>query len=274
MAHQQNIIGENAINRRTAIGALGGVTALGMLQGALAQDGADHGAPPTARDPFDLHALGWDQTRGEYVLPKLPYDYNALEPHIDEQTMRIHHDKHHAGYVKGANKAMQELARIRGTGDGGADQALIKHWARELSFHLGGHVNHTIFWHCMAKPAKGVGGEAIGPVGDAINRDFGSFNAFSSQFQAAANVVEGSGWGWLCYEPVAQKLIILQMEKQQDMLSANVRPILGVDVWEHAYYIKYQNKRADYTAAFMNLINWNTVNALYTQATRGVTRAW
>ena len=256
----------NAINRRAALGAIGAVGGLSAISAALGAQDQTKAGPS-----IDFHALGWDADKGEYTLPPLPYDYNALEPHIDDQTMRIHHDKHHAGYVKGANNALNQLAAMRATG---ADQSLIKHWARELSFHLGGHVNHTIFWNCMAAPAKGVGGEAWGDVAEAIKRDFGSFDAFSKQFQAAANAVEGSGWGWLCYEPVAQKLIILQGEKQQDMLSANVAPILGVDVWEHAYYIKYQNKRADYVAAFMNVINWNTVNALYTRAAKNAVRAW
>lgn len=200
--------------------------------------------------------LGWDAAKGEYTLPALPYAHDALEPHLDAQTMEIHHTKHHAGYVKGLNTALTKLAEIRA---GSGDASLIKHWSRELSFHGAGHVNHAIFWVTMAPASAGGGGEPTGPLADAINRDFGSFSAFSTHFQAAANAVEGSGWAWLVHEPTAGRLLVLQGEKQQDMMLTGATPLLGVDVWEHAYYLRYQNKRADYVKAFMNTVNWSRV---------------
>jgi Fe-Mn family superoxide dismutase len=207
----------------------------------------------------------WDATTGEYVLPPLPYDYNALEPHIDEQTMRIHHDKHHAGYVKGLNTALAELARARQSGDA----TLIAHWSKQASFHGGGHVNHSLFWRCMAPAGQGGGGQPTGSLASAIDRDFGSFEGFSWQFREAAKAVEGSGWGWLVLEPVSGRLMVVQMENQQKLLFGGVMPLVGVDVWEHAYYLKYQNQRAAYVDAFMNVVNWPYVQETY-ERSRGV----
>lgn len=241
------------IDRRAALGVLGGVgaAALGAASPAFARQGA---AGLSQAD------LGWDAARGEYVVPPLPYDYDALEPHIDEQTMRIHHDRHHAGYVRGLNNALAQLAAIR-AGDG--DSGMVKHWTQTLAFHGSGHINHTLFWMTMAPEGAGGGGRPSGALAAHIKRDFGSFNAFAAQFKAAAGSVEGSGWGWLVLEPVANRLMILQSEKQQNMASMGVLPLLGVDVWEHAYYLKYQNRRGDYIDAFMRVINWERVQALY-----------
>ncbi len=206
---------------------------------------------------LDAEATGWDASKQEYVLPPLPYDYNALEPYIDEQTMRLHHDKHHAGYVTGLNKALAGLKEVR---EGKRPAAEVQALSRDLAFHGSGHVLHTLFWNIMAPPSKGVGDEPHGPIAEHIARDFGDYAKFAAQFKDAAAKVEGSGWGILALEPLSRKLLILQAEKHQNLSVWGVTPLLAVDVWEHAYYLKYQNKRADYVAAWMNLINWSVVN--------------
>jgi len=210
--------------------------------------------------PLDLG--GWDADNSVYKLPALPYDKAALEPHIDAQTMDI---KHHNSYVDGANKAAAELRNIR---EGGGDVSLVKHWSRELSFHLSGHVNHCLFWQLMAPAGKGGGGTPSGDLAKAVDRDFGSFEKFLAQFKAAAQQVEGGGWAWLGVDRLSKRLIVVQQEKQQDMLPTAVSPILGIDVWEHAYYLKYQNKRPDYVSAFVNVINWKNVGTLFDGAVR------
>jgi superoxide dismutase, Fe-Mn family len=249
---------DNGMDRRAAMGALGAaglVGVAGVTSGAIASG---------LRAPLSPSDLGWDSAKGEYVLPPLPYAPAALEPYIDAQTMTIHHDKHHAAYVAGANKALKELARIR---DAQSEPALIKFWSRELAFHGSGHFNHTLFWQVMAPPPKGSGPQApAGELAEAINRDFGSFEKFVAHFKAAAAQVEGSGWGWLVYQPMSGKLLVMQGEKQQDMTIWGVAPLLGVDVWEHAYYLKYQNQRAAYVDAFMNVINWAKVGEMYSRA--------
>ena len=188
-----------------------------------------------------------------YVLPELPYPYDALEPYYDEQTVRLHHDIHHKGYVDGLNNAETKIAEAREKGD----FALIKHWARELAFHGSGHILHTMFWENM-KPAGG--GAASGPIAEAINKEFDNFDKFKQQFSAAAAAVEGSGWAILAFNPYFAKLEILQTEKHQDLTQWGVVPLLVVDVWEHAYYLKYQNKRAAFIEAWWNLVNWDDVN--------------
>jgi len=190
-----------------------------------------------------------------YTLPPLPYDYNALEPYIDEQTMRIHHDKHHQAYVDGLNKALEGLAKARETGDFAAVQQL----SRLVAFHGGGHYNHSVFWTIMAPPGRGGGGEPTGALREQIEKDFGSFDAFKKHFSAASVAVEGSGWGVLAWHHAAGALTIQTMMNQQNLTILGSYPILMLDVWEHAYYLKYQNRRADYVAAFWNVINWEAV---------------
>ncbi|MCH7619259.1 MAG: superoxide dismutase [Candidatus Marinimicrobia bacterium] len=194
-----------------------------------------------------------------HTLPELPYAYDALEPHIDEQTMRLHHDIHHNGYVTGLNNAEEKLAEARDSGEFG----LTKHWEREAAFHGAGHLLHTIFWTNMGPDG---GGEPGGELSDAIKGDFGDFDKFKAHFSAAANQVEGSGWGILAYRPFDGKLVILQAEKHQNLTQWGVIPLLVIDVWEHAYYLKYQNKRPDYTAAFYNVINWSNIEDRFKEA--------
>ncbi|MFY9175300.1 MAG: superoxide dismutase [Peptococcia bacterium] len=192
----------------------------------------------------------------KHQLPDLPYPYNALEPHMDEATVRLHHDKHHQSYVDGLNKAEEKLAEAREKGD----YALIKHWERELAFHGSGHILHTLYWENMSPNG---GGEATGAIASQIVKDFGSYEAFRAQFKAAAVGVEGSGWAVLVWNPQFEKLEILMAEKHQNLTQWGVVPLLIVDVWEHAYYLKYQNKRADFVEAWFNLINWDDVNARF-----------
>ena len=214
------------------------------------------GAVGAAGAGLSAEQLGYDSATGRYTLPDLPYAYDSLEPHIDEQTMRIHHGKHHAGYVRGLNNALDKLAELRaGTGDA----SLLKHWSRELAFHGSGHVNHALFWMCMAPTARAAEMKPTGALSAAIDRDFGVYAGFETHFLAASRAVEASGWGWLSWEPTARKLLVLQGEKQQNLDITGSIPLMGVDVWEHAYYLRYQNRRAEYVEGFMKLINWEWV---------------
>jgi len=249
------------IPRRGAIASLGlaamaGV-GMGFDQSAFAQNSSPVKPSPTPISPADM---GWDPAAKQYVLPPLPYKYDALEPHIDKQTMELHHDRHHDGYVKGLNKAMAMLAEIR---SGKRDASEVKHWSRELAFHGSGHLLHVLFWNNMAGAPDG-GGQPSGEIAKKIDTDFGSFKAFSDHFQAAATNVESNGWGILALEPVSGQLMVMQAEKHQNLTTWGVAPLLVIDVWEHAYYLKYQNKRKDYVAAFMNVINWKAVDRHFT----------
>ena len=190
-----------------------------------------------------------------HSLPDLPYAYDALEPYIDKQTMELHHTKHHQTYVNGVNGAEQGLAKARAAGDFG----LIQHLSRQLAFHYGGHYLHSMFWKIMAPNGKGGGGNPESSLADKINEDFGSFEAFQKQFSAAAATVEGSGWALVHYRPNDNRLVICQAENQHKVAQWGATPILGIDVWEHAYYLKYQNKRPAYIEAWWNVVNWAQV---------------
>ncbi len=198
-----------------------------------------------------------------HELPPLPYPYDALEPYIDEQTMHLHHDIHHLGYVKGLNTAEEKLAEARSSGD----FALVKHWSREAAFHGAGHLLHSIFWTNMTA-ADRASATPSGELAQAIDRSFGGFDGFKAQFQAAANAVEGSGWGILAYRAADDSLIVLQAEKHQNLTQWGVIPLLVLDVWEHAYYLKYQNTRPEYVKNFFNIINWDDVAERYRRARR------
>lgn len=196
-----------------------------------------------------------------HALPDLPYDYNALEPYYDEQTVRIHHDMHHKAYVDGLNNAEAKLKEARESGE----FALVKHWEKELAFHGSGHILHSIFWKNMKPNGGGMPTEGLA---ERIDYDFGSFDAFKKQFTAAAVAVEGSGWCALCWNPIFGKLEILQIEKHQNLTQWGVTPLLIVDVWEHAYYLKFQNKRAGWIESWWNLVNWDDVKIRYSNAAR------
>jgi Fe-Mn family superoxide dismutase len=197
---------------------------------------------------------------GGHKLPPLPYPYGALEPWIDEKTMRIHHDKHHQSYVDGLNKAENKLAEARQSGD----FDLVKHWERELGFNGAGHYLHTLFWDTMS-PAAG-GGKPAGPLAEEIDRSFGSFEAFKKQFSEAANKVEGGGWAILVWSPRSHRLEILTAEKHQNLSQQDIVPILPLDVWEHAYYLKHQSDRAAYVADWWNVVNWPYVSERFAAA--------
>lgn len=186
----------------------------------------------------------------KYKLPALPYDYDALEPLYDEQTLRIHHDKHHAGYVKGLNKTLSRLKDARQ----GNDYSNIQSLSTDLAFNGSGHILHTLFWHSMKPPGQNSAMPAA--LKTAFEKSFGSVEQGQAQFAAATKAVEASGWGVLVYEPVSQKLLILQCGKHQNLTIWGVEPILVCDVWEHAYYLKYQNNRGQWVNNFMKLANW------------------
>ncbi len=193
-----------------------------------------------------------------YELPPLPYDYNALEPHIDEQTMRIHHDKHHATYVTKLNGALEGHADLasKSIDDLIADLASVPEAIRgAVRNNGGGHANHTMFWQVMA---PGAGGAPTGKVADAITSAFGSYDGFTEKLATAAVTRFGSGWAWLV--DAGDTLTIENTPNQDTPVMEGRKPILGVDVWEHAYYLKYQNRRPDYVAAWLNVINWDEVN--------------
>jgi Fe-Mn family superoxide dismutase len=197
-----------------------------------------------------------------HTLPTLPYAYNALEPYIDATTMELHHSKHHAAYVKGLNEAETELAKARSVGD----YSLVQHWSRKVAFNGGGHALHTLFWRILAPNNKGGGGEPTGALAEAIVQDFGGVAQFKAHFSAAATQVEGGGWAILHYRRADDRLIVLQAENQHKLSSWDTTPLLPLDVWEHAYYLKYQNKRADYVTAWWNVVNWSVVAELYKAA--------
>jgi len=196
---------------------------------------------------------------GVCELPPLPYDYGALAPEIEESILRVHHGKHHAGYVRGLNATLKKLEAARASGDYSGIKAL----SRALAFHGSGHVLHTLYWHSMKPGAKG---EPAGALRKALERDFSSLEAFKAQFLAATKEVEASGWGLLAYEPTGKRLVVLQVEKHQNLTIWGVVPLLVCDVWEHAYYVQYQNRRADYVDNFFKLIDWPAVAERYAAA--------
>ncbi|MDH7577672.1 MAG: superoxide dismutase [Bacillota bacterium] len=190
---------------------------------------------------------------GQHQLPPLPYPYRALEPVISAEALRIHHNEHHRTYVQGLNRAELELVEARRA----RDFALIKHWERELAFHGSGHILHSIFWTVMAPPGKG--GQPGIQTRSQINSYFGAFSDFQDQFSAAAINVEASGWAVLVWQPAWLRLEILTAEKHQNLTQWGGIPIMVLDVWEHAYYLNYQHRRADYVRAWWQLANWNDV---------------
>lgn len=198
----------------------------------------------------------------KFELPKLPYSYDALEPHIDARTMEIHHTKHHQAYINGLNAALEspdakslpdDIEEIL------ADITKVPESIRgAVNFHGGGYDNHRIFWTNM-KPSGG--GEPGGKLADAISSSFGNFAAFKEKFSSDTVKIQGSGWGWLVHSPKTKKIEFITMPNQTSPRTIGLIPLLGLDVWEHAYYLKYQNKRADYVAAWWNAVNWDDVES-------------
>jgi len=198
-----------------------------------------------------------------YTLPDLPYGYNALEPHISEELLRLHHDKHHAAYVNGANAIFQRLDKAR------ADNTDIdtKATYRELAFHIGGHILHSLFWENLAPNGKGGGGKPGNSLAKAIDEEYGSFERFKKLFAQTALSTEGSGWAALVYCPGTARLLLMQIEKH----NVNVYPmfnfLLVLDVWEHAYYLDYKNDRAKFIEAAWSIVNWSAVSKRYEEFT-------
>lgn len=195
-----------------------------------------------------------------YTLPELPYDYAALEPHISGKIMELHHDKHHAAYVAGANAALEKLAELR---EADTLAPVVNLHEKNLAFHLGGHTNHTVFWNNLSPNG---GDKPEGELAAAIDDQFGSFDAFRSHFNANANGIQGSGWSILAWDSIGQRLIIVQLYDQQGNISIGLTPLLMLDMWEHAFYLDYQNVKGDYVKAFWNIVNWADVSARFEKA--------
>ena len=202
-------------------------------------------------------------TAKKYALPELPYKYRALEPVISEQIMTLHHQKHHQAYVTGANAALERMEKARK----GENPENIRGILRDLSFNLSGHKLHAVFWPNMAPQGKG-GGKPGGSIADHINKDFGSFDSFKKQFSDAAKNVEGAGWAVLTHDHETNSLLIYQVEKQNFMHPPSLPMLLTLDVWEHAYYLKYLNDRAAYVDAWWNVANWDDAEKRLEKARR------
>lgn len=210
------------------------------------------------------------ENRMPHTLPNLPYDFNALEPYIDEQTMKIHHGKHHQAYINNLNAALEKhpdlasksvqdlLAAIKSVPED-IRQAVINNG--------GGHYNHSLFWPLMAPKSAGGGGEPAGQIAEAIKSTFGGFGNFKETFTKAATTRFGSGWAWLSLDP-SGKLVVHSTANQDSPVMDGYKPILGLDVWEHAYYLKYQNRRPEYIDAWWNVVNWKQVEENFGKAKR------
>ncbi len=195
-----------------------------------------------------------------YTLPDLPYDPGALEPHISGRIMELHHDKHHAAYVKGANTALAKLGETRANND----FATISMLERNLAFHVSGHVLHSVFWTNLSPD----GGEPSGALAAAIEQHFGGLDPFRAQMTQAAASIQGSGWALASWEPTAQRLVVQQVHDHQGQHGQGTVPLLAIDAWEHAYYLQYQNEKAEYFDAIWNVVNWDDVARRF-EAARG-----
>jgi Fe-Mn family superoxide dismutase len=195
----------------------------------------------------------------QYSLPDLPYDYGALEPHYSGQIVELHHDKHHAGYVAGANATLDKLAAARDTGDLGTVMGLEK----TLAFNVSGHVLHSIFWKNLSPDG---GDRPTGDLAAAVDEFFGNFDAFKSHMTEAAMTVQGSGWGALAWEPLGQLLIVEQVYDHQGSVGNGSVPLLVFDAWEHAFYLQYKNVKADFFKALWNIVNWADVATRFAAA--------
>lgn len=198
----------------------------------------------------------------QYKLPDLGYDFNALEPVISAEIMMLHYSKHHAAYVANLNKALEQLAEAEQKNDLPAQIALQS----AIKFNGGGNINHSIFWTNLAPTNKGGGTPPNGELAKAINQDFGSLDKFIETFSAKTTAIQGSGWGWLGYNKANHRLEIATCDNQDPLVLKGLTPILGIDVWEHAYYLQYKNVRADYVKAIWKIINWKNAEERYNQA--------
>ena len=228
----------SATNRRQFFG-LTGAGVLGLVSGRETLH-----EPERRRD---------GEAIAEHELPDLPYAYDALEPHVDERTMRVHHQNHHGGAVRGLNRTEKALAELSKSGGFAGARKLCK----DLAYYGSSHVLHSIFWTNMKPSAEG---EPAGELASLLKRDFGSLDAFRGLFLAATNSAPAAGWGMLAYHPQFDRLSVLQVQDHENGILAGGVPLLVCDVWEHAYYLKYQNRRAEWTATFLGeLVDWENV---------------
>jgi Fe-Mn family superoxide dismutase len=196
-----------------------------------------------------------------YSLPDLTYDYGALAPHISGEIMELHHSKHHAAYVAGANTALEQMEEARAKGS----FTTIPMLEKNLAFNLGGHVNHSVFWTNMS---PGGGDKPTGDLAQAIDDQFGSFDAFRAHFTAAALTIQGSGWAALAWDSVGSRLVIAQFYDHQGNIAPGLIPILLLDMWEHAFYLQYRNVKADYVTAWWDVVDWANVQGRFAGGTR------
>lgn len=195
------------------------------------------------------------ESEPQYKIPQLPYDFSALEPVISAEIMNLHYTKHHQTYVNNLNKALEQYCDAESKGDLPAMIALQS----AIKFNGGGHVNHSIFWTNLAPKNSGGGTPPSGKLADAINQEFGSLDKFIEQFSTKTVAIQGSGWGWLGYNKAKNRLEIATCENQDPLSTKGLIPLLGVDVWEHAYYLQYKNVRADYVKKIWEIVNWKNV---------------
>jgi len=235
------------LTRRGALGLVGAST---LLAGGLLGQGAPGGRPAPAAAAMP----------GPYVLPPLPYASDALDGFLSAEILELHHGKHHAGYVKGLNATLDAMAEARR----GGDMAQIKELERALAFHGSGHVLHSLYWLSMSPD----GGKPTGALAAAIEACFGGLAGFRGQFAAASKAAEASGWGILAWEPLGDRLVITAAESHQQMGLVGSVPLIACDVWEHAYYLRYANKRGDYVDGFLEVIDWRGAAERYERARR------
>jgi superoxide dismutase, Fe-Mn family len=195
----------------------------------------------------------------KYTLPELDYDYAALEPHLSARILELHHDKHHKAYVDGANTVLEKLSEARSSGDFGTINQLEKN----LAFHISGHILHSILWRNLSPDG---GGKPEGELAAAIDDNLGSFDACKAQISEAATAVQGSGWAALSWEPAGGRLIVEQVYDHQGNVGQGGPPLLVLDMWEHAYYLQYENRKAEWVDAFWELVSWDDVAARFSKA--------
>lgn len=241
-------VAETDPSRRQLLGLVAGAAALAPI--LAAGDALAQPPPPAKSNAAPPPAKPSGSEPKPYVLPPLPYAKNALDGYLSAEILEIHHDKHHAGYVKGLNDAMASMEAARKKGD----FSQIKSLERALAFHGSGHVLHTLYWNSMSP--KG-GGNPTGDLKQAIETSFGSVDAFRKQFAAATKAAEASSWGALAWEPLGNRLIVLALEDHQNMGFQGSIPLMVCDVWEHAYYLRYKNDRGSYVDKFFDVVNWD-----------------
>ena len=203
-----------------------------------------------------------NEEKTSYQLPELPYDFNALEPVISAEIMELHYSKHHKAYVTNLNAALEKYHEAETKNDVAQMIALQS----AIKFNGGGHINHSIFWTLLAPQSKGLNHGPKGELAEMVNRDFGSLDTFKEKFNATTTGIQGSGWGWLGYNKGQKRLELATCSNQDPLSTQGLVPLLGVDVWEHAYYLQYKNVRADYVKAIWQVLNWKNIEERFAKA--------